>query len=460
MEHPFRDAFLGLPPEQSGHLDELLRRAALQALRKRAGCVPLQVTPFQSPPPPETEAGPEATALLRQLLDKDQHLMTYYWLEKAQEQEVRPPSALLPRLFRQGLRAGYLGDALFQQLGPRGHWLAAQNPEWMDFLPYAHPANTQPGFRACYAHWLELRHDDPAAFRKALRTALPRLRTSERRTAFTLLRFNAVESDVPFLVEHLEAFALGVSDLAQRYLYAQRAAPWYQKLQTILHQTLDLASAQPQIDPERSAYPKELGFMPDTPQKALVKQLCQLFTEDEFRLLTAEKAETLLYDPVFGQAAGMGLLAALPEADAPDSRLPILQHWYYAPAFRETHSAIAGQLVEQFSEARQNALLDQSLKHDGRVLRDILHPERLFRPLSPALSQRIFGFFTERIFPHTARPDTQEWAAALKVFFQCVRLEDTQDWRLETHAMSPFWHDYWTRYEKVLRTRRKIAHAF
>jgi hypothetical protein len=170
-----------LPPADNREQQLLLTAGALALVRK-AGFVPL-ASPTPAPAPPETgqPLGAQGRALLKQVLASP-HLRTYLlrdYLLKLAERARLVPSALLPDAL--GWLEGNKPAAPLAApaLGERGHWLAAQNPDWQFILtaaPEAGPSETdwQTGTLPQRRLFLEsLLRTDPARAAQLLAETLP-----------------------------------------------------------------------------------------------------------------------------------------------------------------------------------------------------------------------------------------------------------------------------------------------
>ena len=127
----------------------LLRRAAVVALERRAGYLPLTVGESLSeglaaPLRPEARrrCGRKATELLEEMLDGGERFLPE-WLSLMDEAELRLPEESLPRMLELGARRSALRSLIAPVLGGRGEWLAALNPRWKWVL--AAPAASDAG---------------------------------------------------------------------------------------------------------------------------------------------------------------------------------------------------------------------------------------------------------------------------------------------------------------------------
>ena len=111
----------------------LLAAAGMVALYRQGGRLPLAVaTPDvpASPPDERPACGSRAAQRLATLLDGNQRALLPEWLAALDAVGRRVTESMLPDLLELGRRQSNLRDAILPVLGRRGHWLAAQNPDW------------------------------------------------------------------------------------------------------------------------------------------------------------------------------------------------------------------------------------------------------------------------------------------------------------------------------------------
>ena len=124
---------------------DLLDRAALLTLARRAGCLPDQATPPPAAPDdPRPAVGAAAAQRLDRILGGDPaasgggaagggELLTE-WLAAVAARGLRPPAQFLPALLHRA-RQGGADEAGLRRLitvagGPRARWLSGLNPAW------------------------------------------------------------------------------------------------------------------------------------------------------------------------------------------------------------------------------------------------------------------------------------------------------------------------------------------
>lgn len=113
----------------------LLDQAAVLTTYRRAGRLPRTGLVVSEPAPPETKprVSRAAARRLQLLLDERPGLLPE-WLALCAEAGARVPEELLPDLFDRARISRAIARRLAPVAGERGHWLAAQNPEWHQVL--------------------------------------------------------------------------------------------------------------------------------------------------------------------------------------------------------------------------------------------------------------------------------------------------------------------------------------
>ena len=113
---------------------QLLDRIAIQAYRRRAGAIPaVRLGESGAAAPPDTlpMCNPEAAQTLGRFMIGSKTWLVREWLELAMKAGVRPPDERLPELLGAGRRIKSIRHLIYESLGERGLWLAAQRPEWL-----------------------------------------------------------------------------------------------------------------------------------------------------------------------------------------------------------------------------------------------------------------------------------------------------------------------------------------
>jgi hypothetical protein len=112
---------------------DFLAQSAAVGVYLRAGLAPPR---DQSPLDAETSTPPafKAAEQLRTILTENRSPLLVEWCEVARRHGRLVPFALLPEMFRRAQRDRALRPLLQPILGPRGQWLAGQNPQWRDLF--------------------------------------------------------------------------------------------------------------------------------------------------------------------------------------------------------------------------------------------------------------------------------------------------------------------------------------
>lgn len=139
--------------------------------------------------------------------------------------ELRLPHRLHVATLDRALTNPVLAAALGPALGPRGHWLALQNPAWRDALAGRFAVESAPNpddwehgdSDARTGYLRHLRGTDPAAARALLEATWPTEDATSRANLIATLKTGLSESDEPFLDDALRDRAQGVRSAA-RYL--------------------------------------------------------------------------------------------------------------------------------------------------------------------------------------------------------------------------------------------------
>ncbi|WP_316523707.1 DUF5691 domain-containing protein [Kitasatospora brasiliensis] len=201
----------------------LLELAALAAVRRRAGALPVPTAEPPGPPAPEdtrpelpepaarrlavllsgrTGGGSGTLANLAELLPQ--------WLATARARGLRPPAALIPGLLDAARARSELRPDAVALAGPLGRWLAERNPDWR-FVPRTATADDEPRqptddrlwheglFAERVTHLTQLRRRDPAAGLELLRGTWSTERAEDRLLFLDALQDGLSPADEPFL---------------------------------------------------------------------------------------------------------------------------------------------------------------------------------------------------------------------------------------------------------------------
>ncbi|MFE4975484.1 DUF5691 domain-containing protein [Kitasatospora sp. NPDC056651] len=209
--------------DQGDPATALLELAALAAVRRRAGALPV---PAAGPPgPPAAEdtrpelpepAARRLTVLLSGRTGGSAGTLANLaellpqWLATARARGVRPPAALVPGLLDAARARSELRPDAVALAGPLGRWLAEQNPDWRFVLRTAttpdapeRPADDRIWHEGLFAervtHLTQLRRRDPAAGLELLRGTWSTERAEDRLLFLDALQDSLSAADEPFL---------------------------------------------------------------------------------------------------------------------------------------------------------------------------------------------------------------------------------------------------------------------
>lgn len=187
----------------------LLGTAALLDAWRRAGQRPARSgahTPEPAPEEAEDACSPLAARVLRQILAGAPSLILAEWMTLAGQAGVAVPYALLPAVL-DATRHSAVREEIAGALGPRGRWLAAQNPAWTYAGdPSANPADgwqtgtAQERIRILHG----VRASDPAAGLALLQTTWATDASRDRAAFVAALSLGLGMADEPFLEAQLD----------------------------------------------------------------------------------------------------------------------------------------------------------------------------------------------------------------------------------------------------------------
>ncbi|WP_369183858.1 DUF5691 domain-containing protein [Streptomyces sp. Y1] len=213
----------------------LLELAALAAVRRRAGALPVPAAEPPGPPAPEDPRPELSAAAARRLavllagrsgavsgagLANLAELLPQ-WLGTARVRGLRAPAALIPGLLDAARARSELRADAVALAGPLGRWLAEQNPDWRFVLrtatdrPAARPVGQDDAdaenarnahqlwheglFAERVTHLTLLRRSDPAAGLELLRSTWSTERAEDRLLFLDALQDGLSPADEPFL---------------------------------------------------------------------------------------------------------------------------------------------------------------------------------------------------------------------------------------------------------------------
>ncbi|MFC1417084.1 DUF5691 domain-containing protein [Streptacidiphilus cavernicola] len=219
-------ALLGTDRRPFGDAPQLLDRAALQTVRRRAGLRPgppsaasfpgdAEAPEDPRPPLPEPAArrfgmllpGPDAPSGGSGSLANISELLPQY-LTAAAGHGYRAPAAQVPPLLDAARARSELRTDAVALAGPLGRWLAERNPDWRYVLRTPLPGAAdlpderlwQEGlFAERVTHLTRLRRRDPAAARELLRSCWAQERAEDRLLFLDALQERLSAADEPFL---------------------------------------------------------------------------------------------------------------------------------------------------------------------------------------------------------------------------------------------------------------------
>ncbi|MFE7593904.1 DUF5691 domain-containing protein [Kitasatospora sp. NPDC057512] len=211
--------------DQGDPATALLELAALAAVRRRAGALPVPAAEPPGPPAAE-DTRPElpepAARRLAVLLSgrtgggagtggtlANLSELLPQWLATARASGLRPPAALIPGLLDAARARSELRADAVALAGPPGRWLAEQNPDWRFVLRTTAPElPRQPTddrlwheglFAERVTHLTQLRRRDPAAGLDLLRGTWSTERAEDRLLFLDALQDGLSPADEPFL---------------------------------------------------------------------------------------------------------------------------------------------------------------------------------------------------------------------------------------------------------------------
>ncbi|MET8541484.1 DUF5691 domain-containing protein [Kitasatospora sp. NPDC004799] len=214
---PLEDAM-----DRSDPATALLELAALAAVRRRAGALPVPAAEPPGPPAAE-DTRPElpepAARRLAVLLSgrsgsaggtlANLAELLPQWLDTARARGLRPPAALIPGLLDAARARSELRADAVALAGPLGRWLAERNPDWRFVLRTTTPELPQPSaddrlwheglFAERVTHLTLLRRRDPAAGLDLLRGTWSTERAEDRLLFLDALQDGLSPADEPFL---------------------------------------------------------------------------------------------------------------------------------------------------------------------------------------------------------------------------------------------------------------------
>jgi hypothetical protein len=248
---PLQDVLAGVPePLRLWHL------VAANDLWQRAGCA-LPHTPEQTPPCPAASTCPRAAERVLQLILQGIHSeQLASWLALARRHGVALPHGMLVALLELGMQKPALRADLAPLLGPRGHWLVAQHPEWSTHYGAAGPATPETHWQLGsasqrHAALQAMRRSDPAAALAALEADWASEPQEHRLPLLAQLAIGLGPADEAFLERVLDDKRKEVRTLAQQLLVALPGSQLVERCKARLHGIVGAPPALPLTLPEK-----------------------------------------------------------------------------------------------------------------------------------------------------------------------------------------------------------------
>lgn len=190
---------------------QLLGAAALAGIASLAGQKPLTAETLVADPEPDLRRQAPSRHL-QWILDDHRDLLPE-WLRLAQQSQRRPDPAYLPRLLEVGRSERSLWPLLAEVCGPRGRWLAGQNPDWAYLQGQGEldPSLWETGQSTLRLEWFrQFRQAQPEAARDLLKQSFSKESADDRSKFLQTFLHGLSLADEPFLEEALDDRSKGV----------------------------------------------------------------------------------------------------------------------------------------------------------------------------------------------------------------------------------------------------------
>lgn len=185
----------------------LLITAATLALHQQVGRLPeRRSTNFVQPCPLDAQSNcsPAITRFLLRMLAGEYPLVLPEWLARVAEAGQCIPAPYLPDVLNWGRQQTGLRPAITAVLGTRGHWLAAQNPDWRYACAIASDADWETSSPAArFLFFEKLRSHKPEQARELLQTSWKQEAAADRAKLLSTFRQELSLADEPFLEQVL-----------------------------------------------------------------------------------------------------------------------------------------------------------------------------------------------------------------------------------------------------------------
>lgn len=313
------------------------------------------------------------------------------FLQRVAENRLRLPPQFLPALFTRAMKENELWPALTQVMGERGHWLAAQNPDWK--LDAKAPAESifQTGSReerlACLR---QIRLADPDRSRTLLQASWAEEKPEDRAAFLEILLLKISLEDEPFLQQALvdkrkEVREIALEGLAQLPLsgLAQRMQTRLSDLVKVIKPFLGRAKLNIEIPEQMPADWQKDGIDAKSKVQGLGDKAYRLYclvgaTPLSFwsglKSWTPDESVEAIYQTDWHDAILLGLAKAAIRQQNRTCGQAVLSFWALQPKSLEyaARRAMAQNLLESFDASHREAFLigwmeRQRRLHEGEI---------------------------------------------------------------------------------------------
>lgn len=218
---------------------------AAHDLVQRAGFAPAGTDSATTPCPDASTVPRSAERVLQMIMQGVHANQLHNWLALARQHGMALPHGLLAPLLELGTQQAALRPALAPVLGRRGHWLAAQHPDWSTQYSGGDPVqHWETGTLAeRRAALMAMRRAEPAAALAALDAAWPQEPLENRLALLPVLAIGLHLQDEAFLESALDDKRKEVRVVAQQLLAALPGAQLAERCKARLASVLTGAPA-------------------------------------------------------------------------------------------------------------------------------------------------------------------------------------------------------------------------